>query len=316
MSNPITGLAQLGGMIGSIPGNAYDWAGDQYNRWSGKKAAEIQQAAQEQFASDAQQMSKEALSQYGFQAGNARRTLAETAAQAQGTLGAGAEQAGGALRAGAEDQIAAQGRGFGAAESRLADVAALQGYGDQAAQAIQQSDISSLGGLLDQPGGLYGGFEESPGYQFRQEQGEQAINRAMAAKGGRSSGAAMKALQAHGQGLASQEFANFAARRQAEMGQRAQVGGQLAGMQAGQGSALANLGMQQAGMNLQAEAMKNQMAMAAAGNAGASDMALANFAGQMGSGLLYGYLSGAFDKKGGAQPTAEQAATMRSAGTV
>ena len=41
MSNPITGLAQLGGMIGSIPGNAYDWAGDQYNRWSGKKAAEI-----------------------------------------------------------------------------------------------------------------------------------------------------------------------------------------------------------------------------------------------------------------------------------
>jgi len=52
-------------------------------------------------------------------------------------------------------------------------------------------------------------FQESPGFQFRQEQGEQAINRANAARGRFFSGAAIENLAEFNSGLASSEFNNF-----------------------------------------------------------------------------------------------------------
>lgn len=87
-------------------------------------------------------------------------------------------------------------------------------------QGISAYDVTGsqdrAGKMLD--AGMYSGFEADPGYQFRLQQGEQAIMRAQAARGGRYGGATLKALQEHGQGLASQEFANFAARRGQEFG--------------------------------------------------------------------------------------------------
>lgn len=47
-----------------------------------------------------------------------------------------------------------------------------------------------------------------PGYQFRQQQGQQAIERSAAARGGLLSGAAAKALTRYSQGVASEEFNN------------------------------------------------------------------------------------------------------------
>jgi hypothetical protein len=47
---------------------------------------------------------------------------------------------------------------------------------------------------------------QDPGYQFRLQQGEQAINRAAAARGGRLSGGTLADLAQYGQGLASQEY--------------------------------------------------------------------------------------------------------------
>lgn len=49
-------------------------------------------------------------------------------------------------------------------------------------------------------------FEVDPGYLYRQAEGEQAINRATAARGGWNSGATLKALARFNSGLASQEY--------------------------------------------------------------------------------------------------------------
>lgn len=51
-------------------------------------------------------------------------------------------------------------------------------------------------------------YLEDPGYQFRMQQGEQAINRAAAAAGRYDSGRALKDLAEFNSGLASQEFGN------------------------------------------------------------------------------------------------------------
>lgn len=51
-------------------------------------------------------------------------------------------------------------------------------------------------------------FEADPGYAFRQSEGQKAIERSAAARGGLNSGRALKDLDAYSQGLASQEYQN------------------------------------------------------------------------------------------------------------
>lgn len=63
-------------------------------------------------------------------------------------------------------------------------------------------------------------FEADPGYQFRLDQGEKAINRGAAARGNVLSGATMQALGDFNSGLASQEYANFDVRRNRDATQR------------------------------------------------------------------------------------------------
>lgn len=67
------------------------------------------------------------------------------------------------------------------------------------------SDLYGLGGNAPDPSV----FQTSPGYEFRQQQGTQAIDRGAAARGLLHSGAAVKAEQNFGQNLASQEFGNY-----------------------------------------------------------------------------------------------------------
>lgn len=75
----------------------------------------------------------------------------------------------------------------------------------QAAQAAAQGD-SAYGSLLRRF--TMDDYLEDPGYQFRLNQGEQAINRASAAAGRYDSGRALKDLTEFNSGLASQEFTN------------------------------------------------------------------------------------------------------------
>ncbi len=60
---------------------------------------------------------------------------------------------------------------------------------------------------------LYGDFQADPGYEFRRQEGLRAVQNSAAAQTGALSGAAAKAMEQYGQGLASQEYNNFFNRR-------------------------------------------------------------------------------------------------------
>lgn len=119
-------------------------------------------------------------------------------------------------------------------------------------------------------------YEADPGYAFRQQQGQQQIDRQAAARGGLISGAALKATQRFGQDLASQEYGNAYNRFQSNQSNQFNRLASLAGV--GQ---TANNALQQAGTQFanamtgisQANAANQGNAMLAAGNARASGYA-------------------------------------------
>src|SRR5690606_23825122 len=92
-------------------------------------------------------------------------------------------------------------------------------------------------------------FQQDPGFQFRQQMGEQAINRAAAAAGRYDSGRALKDLTEFNSGLASQEYQNAYNRWTGDQSNRYN---RLAGL-AGVGQT-ANQANQQAGHNFGAQA--------------------------------------------------------------
>jgi hypothetical protein len=61
-------------------------------------------------------------------------------------------------------------------------------------------------------------YQADPGYQFRLDQGNKAINAAQAARGGFYSGAALKAANEYGGNMASQEYGNAYNRYQTDTG--------------------------------------------------------------------------------------------------
>lgn len=67
----------------------------------------------------------------------------------------------------------------------------------------KQAGLKALAGLQD--GSFY---QQDPGYQFRLDEGNKAINAAMAARGNAGGGAALKELTRYGQGFASNEYQN------------------------------------------------------------------------------------------------------------
>lgn len=69
------------------------------------------------------------------------------------------------------------------------------------------SALSPLTALLT--GGDMGAFQASPGYQFRLNEGINALNRVAAARGQLFSGNQVKEAQNYASGLASQEYGNY-----------------------------------------------------------------------------------------------------------
>lgn len=90
---------------------------------------------------------------------------------------------------------------------------------------------------VENPGGVAGGynFKTDPGYNFRFNEGERAIEDSAAAKGGLLSGGLAKALTKYGQNFASNEYQNVYNRiaQIAGMGQNAAAGIGNAAMQTG-----------------------------------------------------------------------------------
>lgn len=223
-------------------------------------AARMAQGYTEDFANYGANKSYEGL-------GQAVDSMTAGSNAAQGSIGAGYDSAIGAMgdAAGNISNAGHLGRNalgsyYNEARSDLGQVAGLQRFIDPASQGYGASNVMGaqdrLGGLLDQQGGMYGGFEQDPGYQFRQQQGEQAIMRAGSAQGGRMGGDKLKALAEFNQNLASQEYGNFANRRQAEVGALSGSDAQRAGLLMNQA------GRRDAALSQQQQA---QMALAQAG---------------------------------------------------
>lgn len=220
-----------------------------------------QRAAEEQQAAAKEALDRQiAEAQRAREFATGRSELAVQRAGASTQQGVDAIQAGqggalAALGAGRQGALGQLGQGFGQARQDLAGVQSLQGLLPGATTAIGIERPESALEKLQREG-----IEGDAGFQFRRQQGEQAVNRAAAARGGRGGGRALKELSRFNQGLASQEFGAAAqrasaidAQRQATAGradlaalaaQRNQAGfarqgfgaqGQLAGLAAQQG---------------------------------------------------------------------------------
>lgn len=146
-----------------------------------------------------------------------------------------------------------------------------QAQAGQQAQAQAQKDLESLGGLtpyqISQQAAsaadpfasqrpqyqnamanlMQGNFDiNDPSYKFRFDQGQQALERSMAAKGFLGSGNMLTELQKYGQGMASQEYQNQYNRllplTGATTGSPAAAGLSIAGLYDWRNNALANMG--------------------------------------------------------------------------
>lgn len=133
----------------------------------------------------------------------------------------------------------------------------------------RQEGRNALGQLADARETMFEGFEESPGYQFRLEQGQEAMERANAARGTRLGGAAMKEAMRYGQGMASDEYGRWYGRQSDQYNRLAS----LAGVGQSAASQQASLGANYAGAvggNNMTGAANRGNALMAAGNARAS----------------------------------------------
>ncbi len=122
-------------------------------------------------------------------------------------------------------------------------------------------------------------FQQDPGYQFRMDQGMQALERSAAARGGLMGGGTLKALSRFGQDYASNEFQNAYNRFNNDRDQRFNKLASLAGV----GQSAANQ-IGQAGMNYGNNVAQNQIGLgnAAAANYMAPANRLGNILGQAG----------------------------------
>jgi hypothetical protein len=103
------------------------------------------------------------------------------------------------------------------------------------------------------PGGDYNrnftlaDFQRDPGYQFRMDQGEQALERSAAARGGLTSGGTGMALERYGQDYASGEFSNAYNRFNNDRTTRFNRLASIAGVGQTAATQTANMGTQVAG---------------------------------------------------------------------
>jgi len=112
-------------------------------------------------------------------------------------------------------------------------------------------------------------FQADPGYAFRLSEGQKALERSAAARGGLLSGGTGKALQRFGQEMGSQEYTNAFNRYQAERTARLQPLQSLTGMGQSTGQQISQSGQQMAS-NV-GDAMGSSAAARASGYVGSAN---------------------------------------------
>lgn len=110
----------------------------------------------------------------------------------------------------------------------------------------QLGQLTATGGEFNRPFSM-ADFQADPGYQFRMQQGLQALQGSAAARGGLLSGAALKGIEQYGQGLASQEYQSAFDRRMQEQNARFGRLASLAGLGQQATQYTGSLGAQAAG---------------------------------------------------------------------
>lgn len=191
---------------------------------------------------------------------------------------AGGSMLGSFLGLGGSSKAAKAQTNIAEAQQRLEDAQFQQSRSDQMPWLTTGRQALNQLSAMTNPGFDYRQLESDPGYQFRRQQGENALSRALASRGMLNSGAAMKELARYSQGLATDEFTNAFNRLSALAG---------TGQTAARG--LASLGsqyMQSSGNN--AGQLANARASAYAGQAQAQQNALSDILGMVGSGAFNG----------------------------
>jgi hypothetical protein len=143
----------------------------------------------------------------------------DAAQQAASTAGAASDRAAELQRETAREQLALQQRMY---EEGIARQRPFYDVGVNALpELVQASRYTPFG--MDQ-------FQQDPGYAFRLKEGQKALERSAAARGGLISGGALKAAQQYGQEMGSQEYLNAFNRYQTERASRLQPLQSLTGM--------------------------------------------------------------------------------------
>lgn len=155
-------------------------------------------------------------------------------------------------------------------EEQRADAQPWRQAGAQALSQLQDPSLMRSFSMSD--------FQQDPGYQFRMDEGQKALERSAAARGGLQSGAFDKALSQYGQNFASNEYQNAYNRFNNDQANRFNRLSSIAGV--GQ---TANAQIGQAGMQTAGQIGQNMMG--AANASGAAQIAGANAIGQGLSGL-------------------------------
>jgi hypothetical protein len=107
--------------------------------------------------------------------------------------------------------------------------------------------LTKLEGAVDYTPFSYNAFTADPGYAFRLAEGQKALERSAAARGGLMSGATGKALTRYGQEMGSQEYTNAFNRYQTERAARLQPLQSLAGVGQSTAQQIGQAGMNMAG---------------------------------------------------------------------
>ena len=174
----------------------------------------------------------------------------------------------------------------------------LQPFLNEGTSAIPTlgGEINTLQGMVNNANpntaGSIQAFENTPGYKFQLQQGEQAIQNSAAASGGLLGGATLQSLLSYGQGLAGTTYQQYLNNLNTNIDQEQQVIGDTqqqvnTGLSAG--GAIAGVS-ENAGNNISANTIGAGNA-AAAGEVGSAN-AIANGVGSVGSAAsTYGLLS-------------------------
>jgi hypothetical protein len=190
-----------------------------------------------------------------------------------GALGAAGSAVGSAITSGAASDAADQQAAAAHEANQLQEKMYNQTRADN--EPWRQAGVSALGGMQNADFSrdfTANDFTKDPGYDFRMNEGQKAIERSAAARGGLQTGGTLKALTQYGQGFASNEYQNAYSRFNADRDRRFGRLSTLAGFGGNANASNASAGASYAN-NSGANTMGAADAAGAAGMAGANSWA-------------------------------------------